>query len=123
MVLFSTRKGLQSIRVEHLYLPLGLRELPLAVSSKVQAALVRGKRLFQGILPRFHAGDKFFQLGERGFEAERFAAGGELGRFGHDWNKPLQNAKIAELHPASQIINAVKFRHIGPLPTVSLCLT
>jgi hypothetical protein len=109
IVLFGTREGLQSVGFEYLHLLLGLGEFGLAVLRKFQAALVRGEGLLQGELSRFHPGDEFFQLGQRGFEAEGLAAcGGWRGRFGHDWNKTLQNAKIAELYPASQMKNTVK---------------
>jgi hypothetical protein len=110
VVLLGTRESLQSVGFEHLHLLLGLCELGLAILRKLQAALVRGEGLFEGELPRFHAGDELFQLGQCGFETEGLAAGGSwLGRFGHGWNKTLQNVKIAELHPASQIKNTVKF--------------
>ena len=83
--MFGTRKGLKSIGFEYLHLLLGLRELGLAVLRKFQAAFVRSEGLFEGELPRFHAGDELFQLGQRGFEAEGLAAGGcWLGRFWHD---------------------------------------
>src|SRR5665647_701396 len=62
-VLFGTRKGLQSIGLEHLHLLLGLRKQGLAVLCKFQAALVRGEGSFERELPRFHAGDELFQLG------------------------------------------------------------
>lgn len=74
IVLFGTREGLQSVGFEYLHLLLGLGEFGLAVLRKFQAALVRGKRLLQGELSRFHPGDEFFQLGQRGFEAEGLAA-------------------------------------------------
>src|SRR3972149_10901373 len=90
IVLFGTRKGLQSIGFEYLHLLLGQGQFGLAVLRKLQAALVRGEGLLEGELPRFHAGDEFFQLGQRGFETEGLAAdGGWLGQFGHDSNKPL----------------------------------
>jgi len=109
IVLFDTRQGLQRVGFEYLYLLLGLRELGLTVLCKFQTALVRREGLFQGQLPRFHAGDKLFQLGQRGFETERLAVGGGwLWRLGHICGKTLQNEKIAELCPASQIKNTVK---------------
>jgi len=118
VVLFGTGEGLQSIGFEHLDLLLGLRELGLAILRKFQTAFVRGKGLIEGELARFHAGDELFQLGQRRFETEGLAADGNwLGRFGHVWNKTLQNVKIAELHPASQIENTVRFQNISRLPT------
>jgi len=85
MLLFGTRKRLQSIGFEHLHLLLCLREFGLAVLRKFQAALVRGQGLLQGELAGFHAGDEFVQLGQRGFETKRLAAAGAwLGRFWHN---------------------------------------
>src|ERR1035438_3525229 len=90
IVLFGTREGLQSIGFEYLHLLLGLRELGLAILRQFEPALVRSERLLKGELPRLHAGDQLFQLGQRGFEAERLAGGGRwLGRFCHDRNKTL----------------------------------
>jgi hypothetical protein len=70
IVLFGTRVGLQSVGFEYLHLLLGLGELGLTVLRKFQAALVRRKGLLQGELSRFHPGDEFLQLRQRGFEAE-----------------------------------------------------
>src|SRR5512140_3577766 len=90
LVLFGTRERLESIGFEHLHLLLGLRELALAVLRQFQAAFMCSQGLLQGELPRFHPGDELFQLGQRGFEAWRLAAGGScLGRLGHDVNKTL----------------------------------
>jgi len=109
IVLFGTWEGLQCVGFEYLHLLLGLGEFGLAVLRKFQAALMRGEGLFQGKLSRFHPSNELFQLGQRGFEAEGLAArGGWLWRFGHNCNKTLQNAKIAELDPASQMKNTVK---------------
>ena len=77
IVLFGTREGLQSIGFEYLHLLLGLREFGLAILRKFEPALVRGEGLLEGELPRLHAGDQLFQLGQRGFEAKSLA-GGEL---------------------------------------------
>lgn len=74
--LFGTRERLQNIGFEDLHLLLGLRELGLAKLRELEAALVRGKGLLEGELPRFHAGDELFQLGQRGFEAEGLTADG-----------------------------------------------
>src|SRR3972149_6734644 len=73
IVLFGTRKSLQSIGFEYLHLLLRPRQFGLAVLRKFQAALVRGEGLLEGELPRFHAGDEFFQLGQCGFETEGLA--------------------------------------------------
>jgi hypothetical protein len=87
---FGTRKRLQSIGFEDLHLLLRLRELGLAKLRELEAALVRGKGLIEGELPRFHAGDELFQFSQRGFEAEGLAADGSwLGRFGHDSDATL----------------------------------
>src|SRR5262249_36167764 len=65
----ATGEVFQRVFLEHLHLLLGACEHALAVLRELQTALVRGERLFQGELSGLHAGDDFFQLGQRMLEA------------------------------------------------------
>src|SRR6185437_8213089 len=61
---------LQHLALEHLHLLLrGLQPL-LAEARELEPTLVRGERLLERKLARFHSLDDFFQLGERLLERE-----------------------------------------------------
>src|SRR4051812_40449244 len=75
-----TGKRLQRVLFQDFHLLLRLGEHRLAILGELETPFVRGKRLLERELPRFHAGDELLQLGERGLEA-RWVVG--AGGFAH----------------------------------------
>src|SRR5882672_1072266 len=84
----GTGEIFQGVFLEHLYLLLGPREHSLAVLRKLQAALVRGERLFQGQLARLHGRHNLLQLGESGLEAFGLVGFCRLGGHREQQNSP-----------------------------------
>jgi hypothetical protein len=63
-------KGPQDIAFQDFYLLLCALQPLLAEAGELEPALVRGERLFEGKIAAFHAGNDFFQFGQRLLEAQ-----------------------------------------------------